>query len=604
MTLSTAPLPHAETKVPVGSPSTPLMQLRTNSAARKVLNKRLILNCLATVVLCIAAGWNAVLDQPVAFVTNLLAAVGLVAAGTAVMRAPGSRQLGYSLMASGVLWGFQWVTTWNTGIWPIVGIEANAVVYIIIGQAILHYPDGHRTTRWNYVAFIFLFALIPDRVVLIALSDAQWWGFGSTVWWPHWDISETSYDYVKRTVYLFESLIAIVWTFALWNHVKSIRGIDNILTKPVALAICAVGILAATLASSDPFPQSTITDYFVVHAVVLLGVPLSFFVVALRRNWEHADIVRKLSHEFAVSPPSVELVRDALRRTLSEPTLDVFYWRAAASAYVGTDGKPADLEAQQSRRFTRSVATRANEPLAVVCASPSLARHAELVDTALNASSIALENARLHATVLSQLNEVQQSRARVAEAAFAERRRLERDIHDGVQQRLLAVSVRLGAAKQAAMDSHTRELFAHASEELHSSLELLRDLAHGIHPPELRQFGLNAAVMTVIERLRTPTTVCVTAERFSDSIEAASYFVICEALTNVTKHAQATAAHVEITRRNDWLRIEVSDNGIGGARVDGSGLTGLADRVEAFGGTLNVISNNDGTTLEALFPCA
>jgi signal transduction histidine kinase len=253
----------------------------------------------------------------------------------------------------------------------------------------------------------------------------------------------------------------------------------------------------------------------------------------------------------------------------------------------------------------REVKTATQEPLAIILADASLLAHTQVFDTAVNASTMALEIARLQAVVLSQLDAVQKSRTRIAEAGLEERRRIERDLHDGVQQRLLAVSARLGTARHQTTDPSTRSAMTAIGEELRASLESLRDLAHGIHPPELRQFGLAAAVGVLADLSPVPIRSCVTDERFPSVVEATAYFVVCEALANVAKHADASYAEIEITRAGDVLIVQIVDDGVGGTdESKGSGLTGLRDRVHAAGGQLTFNTPDiGGTTVRAEVPC-
>ena len=193
------------------------------------------------------------------------------------------------------------------------------------------------------------------------------------------------------------------------------------------------------------------------------------------------------------------------------------------------------------------------------------------------------------------------SRARLVEAGDAERRRLERNLHDGAQQRLVALALHLAAA-QAAIESdpaEARRMLAEGRDELSAALDELRELARGIHPAVLSDHGLNAA----LEALATRSPVCVeleacTGERLSKNLEAAAYYVVAEALTNVARHSGAEVARVRVTADDEHLLVEVEDDGRGGAegRI-GTGLRGLADRVEAFGGRLSLRSPEGGGTL-------
>jgi signal transduction histidine kinase len=207
----------------------------------------------------------------------------------------------------------------------------------------------------------------------------------------------------------------------------------------------------------------------------------------------------------------------------------------------------------------------------------------------------------------ARLEELRGSRVRILQAEQSERRRLERDLHDGAQQRLIALSLELGElGDRLNGDAELRRRIDAAHQEVTASLAELRDLAHGIHPAAVSDHGLAVALESVATRATVPVQVIgATQDRMSEPVELAAFYVVCEALTNVARHAGATSAVVELERNPGALIVEVKDDGIGGASADGgSGLRGLADRVEALGGSLQVWSpQGGGTRLRAEIPC-
>jgi signal transduction histidine kinase len=213
----------------------------------------------------------------------------------------------------------------------------------------------------------------------------------------------------------------------------------------------------------------------------------------------------------------------------------------------------------------------------------------------------------LDAELRERMEELRASRARLVEAGDAERRRLERDLHDGAQARLVALALLLGGARaRAGADRELADLLDRAVEELQTSLGELRELARGIHPAVLTDRGLEPALRALAARAPVPVSVQAPGERLPGPIESAAYFVVSEALTNVAKYARASRATVTVRRANAGLTVEVADDGVGGADAGaGSGLRGLADRVAALDGTLTVHSPaGRGTRLRAVIPCA
>ncbi len=211
---------------------------------------------------------------------------------------------------------------------------------------------------------------------------------------------------------------------------------------------------------------------------------------------------------------------------------------------------------------------------------------------------------RLNDELRARLEDLAASRSRIVAAGDVERRRLERNLHDGAQQRLVALSLalRLAIARLDADPEAAREILTGAAEELALALDELRELARGLHPAVLSDRGLRAAVEMLAGRAPLPVEIAeVPEERLPEPVEAAAYYLIAEALTNVAKYAEASSVRVRVAAAPPGLVVEVSDDGVGGADpARGSGLRGLADRVEALGGSLAVVSPpGAGTTLRA-----
>ena len=212
------------------------------------------------------------------------------------------------------------------------------------------------------------------------------------------------------------------------------------------------------------------------------------------------------------------------------------------------------------------------------------------------------------AELAAQVTLAETGRTAAVDSAEAERRRIERDLHDGAQQRLVALAANLGAAREKLEQEpeEGREMVAVAHEEAKAALAEIRDLVRGIHPVILEDRGLDAALSAVVARSPVPVSLDVqVAKRPPPAVESTAYFVVNEALTNIARHAQATRAHVSIARAGDRLVVEVRDDGIGGAdAAGGSGLQGLRDRVAGLGGTMYVISPAGGpTTISVELPC-
>jgi len=311
--------------------------------------------------------------------------------------------------------------------------------------------------------------------------------------------------------------------------------------------------------------------------------------------------------ELGEGATSVHL-REALGRTLGDPSLEVAYWVPASARYVDSSGYPVELPQPGSGR-TATVVEREGEPIAALVHDPALAENNELVKSVCAAAGLTLENARLQAELRARLSELQASRARLVTATENERRRIERDLHDGTQQRLVSIAMTLGLAesKLAADRPAVEPVLREARDALTVALAELRELTQGIRPAILVERGLAAALDDLSRRAALPVRLAVAVSgRLPEQVEGAAYFVASEALANAAKHSHASEVRLAASREGALLVLEVSDDGIGGAAAGGgSGLRGLADRIEALGGRLTVSSPpGRGTTLRAEIPCA
>jgi signal transduction histidine kinase len=298
-------------------------------------------------------------------------------------------------------------------------------------------------------------------------------------------------------------------------------------------------------------------------------------------------------------------VRELLAESLGDRTLAIAYWLPDRGTFVDESGRKVDLPAPGSGRAWTAV-ERDGQRVAAIIHDAALDTGPELVNAAAAAAALALDNERLKADLRARVEELRVSRVRIVEAGDTARRRLERDLHDGAQQQLVALALDLRLLKARLRGSETEPLVDELADKLAVALADLRELARGIHPAILTDRGLAPAVDALATRASVPVeTDVAVAERLEPPVESAAYFVVAEALTNVDKYAEASAARVSIRRDGDAIDVEVSDDGRGGAVLDkGSGLRGLVDRLAALEGTLSVESApGTGTVVRARIPC-
>jgi signal transduction histidine kinase len=342
---------------------------------------------------------------------------------------------------------------------------------------------------------------------------------------------------------------------------------------------------------------------FVAFAIL----PFAFLAGLVRTRYSRAGAVGGLIERLNTPDTRVGL-RKALADALGDPTLQLVYWRESAGHYVTYEGHRVELPAKGSGRAVAEV-ERDGKRVGAILYDAALRDDPSLVRASAAAAALQLENERLEAELRARVEELQTSRARLVEVSMGERRRLERDLHDGAQQRLVALSLQLGLARRK-LDSDPAvagELLDAARGEMDRALEELRELARGIHPAILTDRGLAAAIEALAERAPLPVDLDrMPEDRLPAAVEAAAYFVVAESLTNVAKYSSAEHASVRVGREDGFAVVEVSDDGIGGADpAAGTGLRGLADRLAALDGRLEVHSPpGGGTVIRANIPCA
>jgi signal transduction histidine kinase len=291
-------------------------------------------------------------------------------------------------------------------------------------------------------------------------------------------------------------------------------------------------------------------------------------------------------------------VREALAERIGDHSLAIAYWLPERSVFVDEHGLPVTLPGPASGRASTLVEHEGQRVAAIIHAAELEARP-ELVRAAAAGAVLALDNERLKAELRARIEELRASRARIVEATFEARRALERDLHDGAQQQLVALSLDLRMLRnRVGDDDGASQLADMAIEKLATALTELRELARGLHPAVLTDRGLPAALEALAARAPLPVELDVTVhQRLNAAVEAAAYFVAAEALTNVAKYAAASHAKVSLHHVGDEIELEVMDDGIGGADpLEGTGLRGIGDRVAGVDGELEVRSAPGGGT--------
>ncbi len=439
-------------------------------------------------------------------------------------------------------------------------------------------------------------AVLFELVILAPLYAVFAENLGTIAFVPHAGAAQLV-DTVQKALFLAVCVATAVVVLARWRR-ASAPG-RRAMLPAVAGAGCLLAF--AALLGLDLFGGGRSALLLWVAGCMLVTVPVAFLVGLLRSRLARggvADLFRGLR---TMRPHELQA---ALAKALGDPALVVGYPRPDGS-YVDAHDRPVALpEPGQDRSV--AIVERDAEPVAALVYDRSLDDDPELVDAACGAAMIALENRQLHAEAEAGRAELEASRERILTAADAERRRIERNLHDGAQQRLVTLALQLSLIQRRIRHdpAEAEQLVTLATGELAQSLEELRELARGIHPAALDQ-GLEPALDALALRSAVPTIVtCDPGPRLPEPVEFAAYFVASEALANVAKYAHATAATVRVTRVAAAVVIEIADDGVGGADPEaGTGLHGLGDRIAALRGRFQVSSPpGHGTIVTAEIP--
>jgi signal transduction histidine kinase len=527
---------------------------------------------------------------------NLAVSLLFVFTGLMLCREPGQRVTAGALMLAGVFRSLDFIDAWN-GPWPAYTLVFGGIDRVFGAWALLRYPNSSLSRLHRRYLITLTGWMLAGRTLIAVTSTAQWNGGPPSWWWPALIPVQQLSGPLNYVVHAGEGFCGIGLMALLMIRLKRTRGLDRIVITPIIVAGIAAVIAAIASAAMMMLSLSgTPNGAYLTEGVVDFAIPVAFLIAVLQRLLLIRNVTELTAQVRAGG--DISAVRHALRSILRDPTLDLL------------DTSDPSLRALKSRapgRLVSYIRGGQGAPIAVLVADPVLARYRELFDAATAASGLALHNAQLQAKAAQEkLEQVKASRARMLEAELAERRRLERDLHDGVQQHLLSITAGLTAAMGKTADPGATAALSQAREGLRAVLAELRDLAHGIHPAVLSQSGLGAALEGVAERLPLPVSVTAPPGRLDAAVEATLYFVACEALANVVKHANAGRALVAVRAGESLLEMEVSDDGVGGVTAGGGhGLANIADRISALDGEVVVDSPpGQGTRLVVRIPCA
>jgi signal transduction histidine kinase len=541
---------------------------------------------------------HAELGEPlvIALLSNWLTVSYVLCGLLAWARRPDSR-FGPLMVAAGFA-NFISTLSWTTNdLTFTLGQALDLLPPVILMHVFLAFPTGHLRGKPERA----LVAGAYVAAVLLQLVRMAFGGFGPNNLFEilaHEDAALLSLRVALLTVSAF-CLSGVAVLLLRRRRSDRLRRAHVLIVDAFALGLVMIALLFISASFDGPAVQEIRWATF-----ATLGLAPVVFLAALLNARLARSAVGDLVLELRAEPAPPDL-KEALARALGDSSLELVYWLPDFGVYVDLDGRPVELPELEGRATT--LIDRNGDHVAALIHDPALLDEPELLEGVQAAAGIALENGRLNAELRARLEELRGSRARIVEAAQNERQLLERNLHDGAQQRLIALSLNLSLLKgRVNGDPEVRAGIDQARREVAASLAELREISSGLHPAVVSGHGLPVALEQLAARAPVPVELAIEVEgRLPEPLEVAAYYVVSESLVNIAKHAQAKTARVEIVKEQGELVLEIVDDGIGGADSErGTGLRGLADRVESLDGRLRVwTSRGGGTRVRAEIPC-
>ena len=541
---------------------------------------------------------------------DLLAGLVFVAAGAVVyLRRPANRSW-WLLMAAGATWFLSTLAGSLNEDLATFGFVTGAWHYLFLAWLLLAFPGGRVGNGRGRFLLSVVAALLAVRTLARLLLYVPPDGTGCDCVTNKFS-GVSDQRWYAATEDAFPWLIAVIFALVAADTVLRWRRSSGA-GRRILAPVLALGIAVAVQIGYSQVLRQELAwallhaqELFVV-VVITRGVAAASFAAGILRTSSTRNAVVGLMGRLE-GDANPDRLAAALRRALEDPSLVLLPWSAGVGGYVDTAGRPTTAQPGAGRAVTL-IDGDAGVPLAALVHDEALLEDPGLVGAIVATVRLTVDNERLRRELQDRYDDLAASQARIIAAGDAERRRIERDLHDGTQQRLVTMALRLRLAlERLPGDDAVRQVLTQTIDEIGAAAEEVRRLARGIHPAILEEAGLQAALESLVDRsaLEVRTDFALRAEP-SPAAGATAYFVVAEALTNAVKHAGDCDVVVAARTIDGRLRVVVTDDGAGGAdRDSGSGLAGLADRVHATGGTLTVVSpQGGGTRVEVNLPCA
>lgn len=521
-------------------------------------------------------------------------------AGMAARRRRPESAIGRFMIIFGLIWVGRLSLTAPLVQWHELG--ESVALYGILFVILLSFPTG-RLQRWERWAAGVWIGFVAGLTLLVLMFNDFYFGVDDSLCCPEHLLlvrHDPALNQRILTIGVIVGMIAVLGLVAIliarWKRATPVGRHDRTFATfgfPVMMVLVLIPITSQTWG----LWSLSVRVSMIIENGALMVLPGVILAALLRTRLSQAR-VGDMMQALEVSTPPADVER-RLRDALAPSGARLLFRTEVSDDYVDIEGASVDMSELADLSITPL------DDQVFIAHDPEIDH--DLVVSAGTGASLAIENARLQAELKAQLLEVQQSRRRLVRATDEARRRVERDLHDGAQQRLVSLSANLKQAleRSSGDDPAAEDLLAAAAREADVAIEELRELARGVHPAILTQAGVGPAVQSLIDRAPIPVSQAIDSRRYPAEVEATAYFVISESLTNSFKHSSARHIEVEMKRQDDLLHVEVADDGVGGADSKGSGLKGLVDRVRTLGGQFEVTSpHGQGTRVSVLLPLA
>lgn len=517
------------------------------------------------------------------------------ATGIEAWRRRPSNRIGLLLVLGAWCWLLAGLANVEDEVLIVVGQLAATVGIAVIVHLVLAFPPGRlpdRASRWISIS-----AYVTTTVFEVPL-----WLFNPSspaMIRDHPDLDRLAHWFQRSLgAVIFVAFVVVVVRRLMAAPPPARRVLAPLLGYGVftAVMVPVSANVLPVLVGIDPLTLATI------QLAVLMVVPLAFTLGLLRGGFAQTGELVELGASLGADLDRPELAA-ALSATLGDPSVEVGFWLPGRSRYVDAAGRPLDLAVGRERR--RVDIDVGGRPVGVIGYDATLLADADLVRTAGRVVAIAIDRQRLDVELRASYEALRTSRARIVEAGDAERRRIARDLHDGLQGRLVLLAIRAQRLVDRVGPGDARDQAQEVRFGMDAAIEELRALVHGVMPALLIERGLEAATAELVDRMPIPTELAARVRPLPASVESTAYLVVAESLANGVKHSRADHMWVRLDVIGSELCVEIRDDGVGGAATNGgSGLRGITDRVDALGGRVDVDSPaGRGTVVRVEVPC-